>query len=210
MEREHGPRDCDPRGRLRIGQLAGECGLNPKTIRFYEQLGLLPSPRRTGNGYRLYSEADRERLRFIGQAKAIGLSLAEIGEILALGRDGTRPCGHVQALLDQKIAAIDRQIAALADMRRELAGLRAAARGGPEGRVCGIIEGFGADAEAAQATAPPGAECDRGLGTPSHPTRAEQGPNHVTTHRNGHGWPAGRAAAPRVGCEGCAPGPCER
>lgn len=129
-----------PQGTFRIGQLAAEVGVNPNTLRFYEHVGLLPSLRRAGNGYRMYSEADRDRLRFIQKAKGVGLSLTEIEEILALGRQGLPPCVHVEALLDQKIAAIDQQLESLAEMRRELVCLRDVAREGPAWLVCGIIE----------------------------------------------------------------------
>ncbi|MDP8900894.1 MAG: heavy metal-responsive transcriptional regulator [Actinomycetota bacterium] len=103
--------------RWRIGELAGELGLNPKTIRYYEAIGLLPAPARTATGYRLYGTADRERLRFIGKAKAIGLTLAEIGEVLTLRDDGTCPCPHVLGLLDRKLAAVDAQLRLLSDVR---------------------------------------------------------------------------------------------
>lgn len=83
-----------------------------------------------------------ERLRSIGEARAIGLSLEEIGEILALPAAGRALCAHVLELLDQKLAAVDRQLRALRVFRRELVGLRAeAARTATaEACVCGIIE----------------------------------------------------------------------
>ena len=89
---------------LRIGQLAAEFGLNPKTIRYYEAIGSLPPPERTDAGYRLYTDADVERLRFIGKAKLIGLSLDEIREIFRLRSNGEPPCGCVLSMLDQKVA----------------------------------------------------------------------------------------------------------
>ncbi len=127
---------------LRIGELAAELGLNPKTIRYYEEIGVLPQPRRTRAGYRLYGTADRERLRFIVKARAIGLTLEEIGDVLALRRRGERPCEHVLALLDRKIAGINQQLRTLKDVRQELVALRLqTARSLPaEGAVCGIIE----------------------------------------------------------------------
>ncbi len=131
-----------PPAQWRIGELAGALGLNPKTIRYYEALGLLPAPPRTAAGYRLYGEADRERLRFIAKAKAVGLTLAEIGEILALRRAGEPPCAHVTALVERKLAAVDRQLRALAEFRRELVALRATAAetGAAPAQVCGILE----------------------------------------------------------------------
>lgn len=129
-------------GLLRIGELADQLGLNPKTIRYYEQIGLLPPARRTGSGYRLYDAGDRERLRFIGKAKAIGLTLEEIKEILGLRRDGMQPCELVLELLDQKLAAVDRHLAALQEFRQELLSLRAEAADTSDGdaEICRIIE----------------------------------------------------------------------
>lgn len=135
-------RSMSNRPQLRIGELAAEFELNPKTIRYYEEIGLLPAPRRNQAGYRLYDAADRERLRFIGKAKAIGLTLEEISNILALRRDGELPCAHVLALLDRKIAVVDQQLRALADFRQELVVLReeAAEHVTADACVCGIIE----------------------------------------------------------------------
>lgn len=74
--------------RVRIGELAADLGVNPKTIRYYEDIGALPRPRRTPAGYRQYGPADRERLAFILKARAIGLTLEEIGDILRLRDQG--------------------------------------------------------------------------------------------------------------------------
>jgi DNA-binding transcriptional MerR regulator len=127
---------------MRIAELAAALGLNPKTIRYYEEIGLLPPPERSGARYRLYGPADRERLRFIGKAKAVGLSLGEIREVLALRDAGRRPCEHVVDLLDRKVAAVDAQLRALEAFRGELVAMRAeAARTATaEACVCGIIE----------------------------------------------------------------------
>ena len=116
--------DVHANGYLRIGQLAAEFGLNPKTIRYYEAIGLLPPPERTDAGYRLYTDADVERLRFIGKAKLIGLSLDEIREIFRLRSNGEPPCGCVLSMLDQKVAAMDAQLCALEAFRQELVALR--------------------------------------------------------------------------------------
>lgn len=126
----------------RIGELANEFGLNPKTIRYYEAIGLLPAPQRSAAGYRLYGTADRERLNFIAKAKAIGLTLQEIGEILALRDGGTEPCPHVQDLLERKLAAVDEQLRLLGDVRTELLTLQheASVTACASTAVCGIIE----------------------------------------------------------------------
>lgn len=129
---------------LRIGELAAELGLNPKTIRYYEEIGLLPAPKRAANGYRLYDATDNQRLRFIAKAKAIGLTLDEIREILTLRYRGESPCEHVLALLDRKLAKVDQQLRALMEFRRELVALReeAAETMRADACVCGIIEQY--------------------------------------------------------------------
>jgi MerR family Zn(II)-responsive transcriptional regulator of zntA len=136
MTQAHGP------AHMRIGALARDLGLNPKTIRFYEQIGLMPEPQRNAAGYRLYGAAARERLHFIAKAKTIGLTLQEIGEILALRDAGVEPRGHVQLLIARKLATVDEQLQRLSEHRRELLALQAEAvvtpcSGTP---ICGIIE----------------------------------------------------------------------
>lgn len=103
-----------------IGEVAKEVGMNPKTIRYYEGLGLLSEPERTDSGYRVYSARDVERLRFIKGGKALGLSLNEIKDILEAWNHGDSPCGHVSALLDDKIAELDRRIADMTAFRDRL------------------------------------------------------------------------------------------
>ncbi len=110
---------------VRIGQLARQLGLNPKTIRYYESIGLLPEPARTEAGYRLYDADDRERLAFIRKAQAVGLTLDEIGQLLALHHNGEMPRTYVGDLVDQKLAAVDAQLQDLQDFRADLLALRA-------------------------------------------------------------------------------------
>jgi DNA-binding transcriptional MerR regulator len=128
---------------MKIGELAGELRLNPKTIRYYERIGLLPDPERTSAGYRLYEEDDRARLEFILKAKRMGLTLEEVREVLSLRNDGRRPCRHVLQMVDEKLAAIEEQLRTLADLRRELFSLRGEAEDAMkrEGSVCSLIEG---------------------------------------------------------------------
>src|SRR5712691_3488381 len=87
-----------------VGKAAQAAGLTPKAVRLYEAKGLLPEAERTEAGYRTYTDDDITVLRFIGQAKTLGLSLAEIRDILDIRRGGTTPCRHVVRLLDQRIA----------------------------------------------------------------------------------------------------------
>lgn len=126
----------------RIGRFAAEFGLNPRTLRYYESLGLL-QPARTAAGYRVYGPSDRRRLRFVLRAKRVGLSLRDIAEILRIRDSGRAPCEHVEGWIRQKLAALDRQLHNLLAMRRELVRLRRRARSRTpgEGCVCSILEG---------------------------------------------------------------------
>ncbi len=105
---------------LTIGKLAARSGTAAETIRYYERLGLLPKPERLSCGYRVYREEDVRRLTFIRRAKALGFTLAEIGELLALSADETVDCGAIRAQARAKIAEIDRRIADLMRMREGL------------------------------------------------------------------------------------------
>jgi DNA-binding transcriptional MerR regulator len=127
---------------VRIGVLADRVGVTTKAVRFYESLGLLPPPGRTGSGYREYAETDVARLTFIKTAQRLGLSLEEIREIIALRDRGEQPCGHVARLLREHVAALDRRIEEMRLLRDELRGLEAKATSGGDvpGSYCGVIE----------------------------------------------------------------------
>ncbi|MEN9239820.1 MAG: heavy metal-responsive transcriptional regulator, partial [Thermostichales cyanobacterium SZTDM-1c_bins_54] len=95
---------------LRIKEVAQHLGLNPQTIYFYERLGLLPNLQRSRSGYRLFSDQDVERLRFIKHAKHLGLTLEEIKDILTL-KDGRQlTCQALHQRLQRKITAIRQHI----------------------------------------------------------------------------------------------------
>ncbi len=129
---------------MSIGEAAKRTQLSRKAIRLYEKRGLLPPARRSDAGYRLYSGDDLDVLHFIRRAKALGLHLNEVGEILDLQRGGEHPCSHVLGLLDDRIAEIDRMIADLQRLRGALRTARDAAeagrRRGQRSVVCRIIE----------------------------------------------------------------------
>ncbi|HEX2041772.1 MAG TPA: heavy metal-responsive transcriptional regulator [Acidimicrobiales bacterium] len=127
---------------MRIGELAEQTGVNPKTVRYYESIGLLPQPERLRSGYRDYGEEDLERLRFVRTAQRLGLSLSEISEILSFRERGERPCEYVLHVLDRRLADLDRRLAEMAELRDELVDLRGAAAPVPpdSGCYCGLIE----------------------------------------------------------------------
>jgi DNA-binding transcriptional MerR regulator len=127
---------------MRIGELANQLGINTKTIRYYEEIGLVPPAPRTPSGYRDYSDTDTTRLIFIKSAQRLGLSLEEIGEILSLRDRGEAPCAYVRDVIAQQLSSIDKRIAELRALRTELRELDAAAAQLPEidGATCRIIE----------------------------------------------------------------------
>lgn len=126
----------------RIGPLAAELGVNPKTIRYYGEIGLLAAPRRTPAGYRVYGLAERDRLRFILKAKGVGLKLDEIRAVLGIRGRGVQPCARVLELVDAKLAAVEDRLHALREYRQELLDLRREAERTRRAAacVCGIIE----------------------------------------------------------------------
>ncbi len=131
---------------MRIGEFGENAGVNPKTIRYYEGIGLLPPPPRTASGYRNYTDQDVERLRFIRSAKALGIALQEIREVLAFRDRGVYPCPYVMKLIDAKAQEIELQIRGLRILADDLKRLRKAAAIIPSGKIaakarfCHIIE----------------------------------------------------------------------
>ncbi len=127
---------------MRIGELADRVGVNPKTVRYYEQIGLIPRAPRTSGGYREYTDTDAVRLTFIKTAQRLGLSLDEVAEILRLRECGEPPCGYVRDVLRHQLRSIDKRIAELRTLRSELRELHEAADAIPEvdGATCRIID----------------------------------------------------------------------
>lgn len=109
---------------MRIGQLAERAGVSAKTLRFYEAEGILPAPARTPAGYRDYDPSAADRVVFVRQARAAGLTLAQIREVLAVRDDGRPPCRHVAGFVDDRLAHVDRRLEELAATRRQLLVLR--------------------------------------------------------------------------------------
>jgi DNA-binding transcriptional MerR regulator len=109
---------------MRIGELATETGTTTKTLRFYEDSGLLPPTERAANGYRDYGQDAVSRLDFIHRGRAAGLTLGQIREVIDIRDAGEPPCNHVRQLLSARLADIDRQIADLKNLRTSLTTLR--------------------------------------------------------------------------------------
>lgn len=143
---------------MQIGELAGQLGVNPKTIRFYETIGLLPEPTRTQGNYRAYTADDVRRVRFIKTAQRLGLSLDEIGEILVFAERGEPPCGYVRERLQAEVAEISARIRELRALRVELLDLQVKAAKLPPATdgYCPIIHGKENTASAMSAARPAG------------------------------------------------------
>ncbi len=105
---------------MNISQAAKVAGVSSKTIRFYEQQGIIPPADRAANGYRHYSAHQLEALRFIRRARALGFSLEESRELLQLSRDPGRTSASVKQKAEQHIAQINQQIEQLQQMRDAL------------------------------------------------------------------------------------------
>lgn len=105
---------------MRIGELADAAGVSTKTLRFYEDRGLLPVPARTPAGYRDYRPETVERLGFIRDAQLAGLTLAEITSVLELKDAGEGSCEHTAALVRRHVEELDVRIASLVEVRRRL------------------------------------------------------------------------------------------
>ena len=105
---------------MNIGSAAERSGLPPKTIRYYEEIGLIPAAGRTEGGYRDYDETDVQILRFLRGARGLGFSVPECRELLSLYRDRDRASADVKAIALQRIEDIERKILELQSMRKTL------------------------------------------------------------------------------------------
>ncbi len=103
-----------------IHEFAQQTGVPAKTIRYYEDIALLPSPARHENNYRHYTEADVGRLRFITSARSLGFSVAALVKIIATRDAGVAPCEHVLVAMEAQLEDIDRRIADMITLRDTL------------------------------------------------------------------------------------------
>lgn len=128
-----------------VGQVVLKTGLSAKAIHLYERRGLLPRVPRNAAGYRLFDKADIEVLRFIRQARAFGLRLDEIEEVLVLQRSGHAPCERVLAMLSAHLSEIDDLLNDLCAVRSALAEAYTTARASHQpdqpAVICQIIQG---------------------------------------------------------------------
>jgi Hg(II)-responsive transcriptional regulator len=129
-----------------IGELARQADVNRETVRYYERLRLLPRPARTAAGYRIFAQDSLRRLRFIRHAKALGFSLGEIRELLALRIESVGACVRAQEQTRAKIADIDRKSRSLKLIRDALGELLDACARRRKSNACPILESLDANA----------------------------------------------------------------
>ena len=174
---------------LLISQVAERTGFPASTLRYYEDIGLLPEPHRNASGYRVYDTEHVEALRFIDRGKRLGLELDEIGDVLALWRTGD--CGstreQVEALLHAKLAEVHRELAELQAFEQQLSDAYECTTSQPVPEVCG--PDCGCPPSVGRAEAPGGREL------PVHDGGATPGPQPPATVP---GPRTGSASAERV------------
>lgn len=124
----------------KIGHAARQSGVTVETVRYYEREGLLNSAHRTQGGYRLYSDADIERLQFIRKAKSLGFTLDDIAGLLQL-QDGGGSQHEVRERVRQRLSDLDHKILHLTAIRSALATLERQCAGCGPVSGCAIIEG---------------------------------------------------------------------
>jgi DNA-binding transcriptional MerR regulator len=140
---------------MKIGELARRGGTTAKTIRFYEQAGLLPAPARTNAGYRDYGPESLDRLEFVRRAQSAGLSLREVRQVLAIADRGDTPCEHVVEILQARLDQVRSTLAELSSLQTHLAALVDHARTAEpieEAEVCWILESSLASPDSASHT----------------------------------------------------------
>jgi Cu(I)-responsive transcriptional regulator len=105
---------------LTIGDLGKATGTKVETVRYYERIGLLPKPSRSTGNYRTYGASELNRLSFIRRARDLGFSLDQVRALLRLSDDRTGDCAAVDRIASEHLREVDRKLADLKTLRREL------------------------------------------------------------------------------------------
>jgi len=124
---------------MKIGELSKMTGVPIDTVRYYEKRGLIPKSVRSASGYRQYNKHDATRLKFIVQAKELGFTLDEIGQLLALRSDG-RACIEVRSVAESKAQEIDIKIQKLSHIRQSLLKLAVQCENSADDDPCPILK----------------------------------------------------------------------
>lgn len=124
---------------MKIGELAARAGSSPETIRYYERIGMLPAPARTGGNYRDYGPDHVARLAFIRHARALGFELSDVRALLDLADQPDQDCAAVDGITTRHLEVVEAKIAQLEALRSELMRMLDQCRGG-QVAGCRIIE----------------------------------------------------------------------
>jgi MerR family transcriptional regulator, mercuric resistance operon regulatory protein len=124
---------------LSIGEVSRMTGVNIETIRYYERVGVLPAPRRTERGRRVYGPAERSVLAFIRRGRELGFSLDEVRALLSLGAPGNASCAEVKEIASLHLADIRSKLADLARLERLLADAVSRCTG-DEAPLCPVVD----------------------------------------------------------------------
>lgn len=126
---------------MNIGEASKQSGLPPKTIRYYEETGLIAPPARAENGYRDYNDTDVHKLRFVRHSRGLGFSVDECSQLLSLYEDKGRQSADVKAIAQKHLTEIDEKIRELQELQSTLHHLVNTCQG--DGRPdCPILEGL--------------------------------------------------------------------
>ena len=153
-----------------VSQLAAAVGSSPDTLRYYEKVGLLPAPRRTPSGYRQYDDGARDRLAFIRSAQRLGLTLADVRDLLAVRDTGDCPCEPAEQHLTRRLAEVDAEITRLEALRDQMRAMLAGIAAGtcpdpdPETTWCACGKGVSGMAEDHDCPCGPDCQCTPGCG----------------------------------------------
>jgi DNA-binding transcriptional MerR regulator len=127
---------------LTIGEVARRTRIKIPTIRYYEQIGLLPAPERLEGNRRCYSDSSVQRLAFVRHARDLGFEIDAIRKLLALQDEPERCCDEIDAVAREHLAAIEDKITRLKGLRREMKRILASCSGGRVAE-CRVIESIG-------------------------------------------------------------------
>ncbi|PHS28465.1 MAG: transcriptional regulator [Robiginitomaculum sp.] len=127
------------RDHLKRGALAKQSGCNLETIRYYENIGIMPEPMRTQSGHRIYDQKQQERLRFILRCRELGFSIGELRRLLSMVDSDGYTCGEVHELTQEYLRSVSEKIADLRKLERTLKTISKECAGG-DAPDCPIIE----------------------------------------------------------------------
>jgi DNA-binding transcriptional MerR regulator len=126
-------------GRLSIGELSKQSGVKVVTIRYYEQISLLPAPPRAENNYRLYRREHLERLKFIRRCRALGFTIVQVRDLIRVSSQTGSNCNAIDRLTESHLEKIEQKIAELETLASQLRSIQKACRGNGRIADCRIL-----------------------------------------------------------------------